>query len=109
MLHRFTPLMILGCVAVMLAPGPGQARGGHASARAALEAGQIRPLSELMTEVEQRYLGRVIEVELERSDGRWQYEIKILPPNGHVFEVELDAATGALLRAKGPVQLRRGR
>jgi uncharacterized membrane protein YkoI len=83
-----------------------QERRDHERARAALEAGQIRPLSDLLAEVERRYRGRVIEAELERDDAQWLYELKILPPNGRVFIVELDAATGTLLRSRGPVQER---
>ncbi len=79
----------------------------HERARAALESGAIRPLAELLAEVERRYLGRVIETELDHEDGRWVYELKLLPPTGRVFELELDAATGALIRSKGPVQERR--
>lgn len=83
-----------------------QERRDHERARAALEAGQIRPLSDLLSEVERRYRGRVIEAELDRDDTQWLYELKILPPNGRVFIVELDAATGTLLRSRGPVQER---
>ncbi|WP_137180755.1 PepSY domain-containing protein [Roseomonas sp. AR75] len=94
---------------ILLPAGPGRAddRRDHERARAALAAGEIRPLAELLAEVERRYLGRVIETELEREDGRWIYEITVLPPSGRVFELKLDAATGALLRARGPVQERR--
>ncbi|UPY36631.1 PepSY domain-containing protein [Sediminicoccus sp. KRV36] len=83
-----------------------QERRDHERARAALEAGQIRPLSDLLAEVERRFRGRVIEADLERDDTQWLYELKILPPNGRVFIVELDAATGALVRSRGPVQER---
>ncbi len=86
---------------------PAAADDDHERARAALEAGQIRPLSEILAEVERRYLGRVIETELDREDGQWVYEFKLLPPTGRVFKLELDAATGAVLRSKGPVQERR--
>ena len=79
----------------------------HDRARAAMAAGEIRPLAELLAEVERRYVGRVIETELDRDDGRWVYEFKLLPPTGRVYELRLDAATGALLRSKGPVQERR--
>jgi uncharacterized membrane protein YkoI len=79
----------------------------HERARTALEAGHIRPLADILRQVEGRYVGRVIETELDREDGRWVYELKLLPPNGRVFELELDAATGTLLRSKGPVQERR--
>jgi uncharacterized membrane protein YkoI len=76
-------------------------------ARAALAAGEIRPLADILAEVERRYLGRVIEVELDREDGRWVYDLKLLPPSGRVFELEVDAMTAAPLRSKGQVQERR--
>ncbi len=81
-------------------------RRDHERARAALAAGEIRPLAALLAEIERRYVGVVIETELERDDGRWVYEFKLLPPSGRVFEVELDAATGAVIRTRGPVQER---
>ncbi|MCX8133791.1 MAG: PepSY domain-containing protein [Roseococcus sp.] len=97
-------------LAPLLLPAAHDARASerrdHERARAALEAGQIRPLSDLLAEVERRFRGRVIEAELERDDAQWLYELKILPPNGRVFIVELDAATGQLLRSRGPVQER---
>jgi len=96
------PLLAAG----LAAPAMGRERRDHERARAALEAGEIRPLSDLLTEVERRFRGRVIEAELEQDDGQWLYDIKILPPNGRVFDVELDAATGALIRSRGPVQER---
>lgn len=82
-------------------------RRDHERARAALAAGEIRPLAALLAEVERRYVGVVIETELERDDGRWIYELKLLPPSGRVFEIKLDAATGAVIRTRGPVQERR--
>ena len=117
--HRSSPLAALAlrwalplatlCAAPLLAPLPAAARDSDDQdrARAALAAGEIRPLSDILAEVERRYLGRVIEVELDREDGRWVYELKLLPPSGRVFELEVDAATAALLRSKGPVQERR--
>jgi len=99
-------LPFLAASVLLTAPAAAQDRRDHERARAALEAGQIRPLSELLAEVERRFRGRVIEAELELDDGQWLYEIKILPPNGRLFTVELDAATGALIRSRGPVQER---
>lgn len=81
--------------------------GDHERARAAMQAGQIRPLAELLAEIERRYIGQVIETELDREDGRWTYEFKLLPPTGHVYKLEVDAATGAVLDSDGPVQERR--
>lgn len=105
MIRRFA---LLSLVSVFFAGGAAaQERRDHERARAALEAGEIRPLAELLAVVERRYQGRVIEADLERDDGQWLYEFKILPPNGRMFVVEIDAATGALLRSRGPVLERR--
>lgn len=82
-------------------------RRDHERARAALAAGEIQPLAALLAEVERRYVGVVIETELERDDGRWVYEFKLLPPSGRVYEIKLDAATGEVIRIRGPVQERR--
>jgi len=99
-------LMICLALLPLSLPAAGQERRDHERARAALEAGQIRPLSDLLAEVERRFRGRVIQADLERDDSQWLYELKILPPNGRIFIVELDAATGALVRSRGPVQER---
>jgi uncharacterized membrane protein YkoI len=96
------PLLTLGV------PGAAASdRRDHERARAALADGQVRPLSDLLAEVERRYVGRVIETELEREDGRWVYEFKLLPPSGRMVKLYLDAATGALLRSQGPIEERR--
>lgn len=80
---------------------------GARSARAALQAGEIRPLADLLAGIESRYDGRVIETELEREHGRWIYEFKLLPPAGHLFVLTIDAATGEVLRSRGPVREKR--
>lgn len=76
-------------------------------AQAAVAAGQIRPLAEIMAVIERRYVGRVIDTDLDHDDGRWIYEFKLLPQTGRVFELRVDAANGNVLRTKGPVQERR--
>jgi len=42
----------------------------------------------------------VLELELERKDGRWLYEIKLLRPGGSLLKLEVDARTGEVLRQK---------
>lgn len=98
-------------VAVTLAaaglPRIAAADSDHDRARSALAAGEIRPLAQTLDEVQKRYAGRVIKIELDREHGRWVYELKLLPDNGRVYELEIDAADGRLLRSEGPVQERR--
>lgn len=105
-MNRLITLFFLACM-LLSTPVQAQDRRDHERARVALEAGEIRPLAELLAVVERRYMGRVIEADLLRDDGQWLYEFKILPTNGRMFVVEIDAATGALLRSRGELQERR--
>ena len=68
---------------------------------------KIIQLFETLPEVERRYLGQIVEAELEYSDNAWTYEVKLLPPSGTRYRVVLDAATGAVVGTKGVVQERR--
>ncbi|MBL6456857.1 PepSY domain-containing protein [Belnapia sp. T6] len=79
----------------------------HDRARAAMERGEIRPLSQLLADLERRFVGQVVDTDLDRDDGRWIYEFKLLPPSGRMYRVKIDAATGQVLRTRGPVQERR--
>ena len=69
-------------------------------ARAALQAGEILPLNTILTRLAQTQPGQVLEVELERKDGRWLYEIKLLQPGGGLRKLELDAKSGEVLQPK---------
>ncbi|WP_165943652.1 PepSY domain-containing protein [Roseicella aquatilis] len=107
-MRALSPLPLLVLLLALGGP-PALARdsGDHDRARAAMQAGQIRPLADLLAEIERRYIGQVIETDLDREDGRWVYEFKLLPPTGHVYTLEVDAATGTVLDTDGPVQERR--
>jgi uncharacterized membrane protein YkoI len=73
----------------------------HEAARQLARKGAILPLAEIVAVVGKRVPGDVLEVELEREDGAYVYELKILMPNGKVMEVEADAATGKVLSIEG--------
>jgi uncharacterized membrane protein YkoI len=77
-----------------------------ARARAARERGDIQPLAAILSTVEERYEGRVIETELEFHHDVWIYEFKLLPPTGRIFKVRVDAASGRMLETHGPVRER---
>lgn len=66
-------------------------------ARAALERGEIRPLDEVLAALKAARPGEVLKVELKRDDGIWQYEFKVLTPDGRRREVEIDAKTLRIL------------
>jgi uncharacterized membrane protein YkoI len=74
-------------------------------AREAVGAGTFVPVDTLLDWIEARYLGRVIEVELEEEeagdDEPPTYEIEWLTPQQRVIEFEFDARTGELLEIEG--------
>ena len=61
------------------------------------EAAQILPMGEVMASAQAVQPGQLVEAELEREDGAYLYEIKILAADGTVHNLELDAATGEVL------------
>lgn len=70
----------------------------HDAIREAVEAGQIKPLAEILISVQARYPGRVLDVELERSrDGRRIYDIELIGADGRKQDVHVDAATGMII------------
>lgn len=77
----------------------------HERALNALRAGEIVSLREMLVEIDQRWIGQVIEVELARSDDddgqTWIYEIKLLSHDGNVANIDVDAKTKRVLRVVG--------
>lgn len=70
----------------------------HIAAREALRRGEILPLTRILQISLARVPGDVIEVDLDREDDGWEYEIKILTSTGRVREVTLDARTGRIIK-----------
>lgn len=93
-------LLLAALVTTLVAAPPARADSDQDRARAAVQAGQVLPLKTVLERLERDHPGQVLEVELEHDDGRWVYEIKLLQPGGRLLKLELDAATGAVLRRK---------
>lgn len=72
----------------------------HIEARRLLDSGEILPLEEILNNVRQTFPGKIIDVELEREDGRIAYEVEILGTDGVVTEVYINARTGKVLSVK---------
>ena len=62
--------------------------------------GEILPLARILQIVQREQPGDVIEVELERDDGRWEYDVKVLTADGIVRKVTLAARDGAVLKVR---------
>ncbi len=72
----------------------------HDRARHAVERGRARPLAEILARVRDRLQGEVVGVEIERKNGRYVYEFKVITAAGRLREVYVDAMTAEVLETK---------
>jgi uncharacterized membrane protein YkoI len=68
--------------------------------RRAVERGEIRPLADILAAIRDKLPGEVVGVEVERKDGRWLYEFRIVDGKGRLFEVYVDARSATIERTK---------
>ena len=88
------------CLAAALAWPLAHADSDHDRARDAVRAGQVLPLKTVLERLEREHPGQVLEVELERKDGRWIYEVKLLQRGGRLVKLEIDAGSGEVLKRR---------
>lgn len=106
-LRRFT-IALTGALAVaaMLAAAPEYAAARdhadrrHDEVRRAVEAGEIRPLADILAEVRAKLPGEVAGVEIEHKNGRWLYEFRVIDAQGRIYEVYVDARSADIERVK---------
>lgn len=87
-------------VVVLAMSGANEAFGQQHDPRdiqAAVKRGEVLPLPRILDLAQKRVPGEVLEVELEKDDGRFVYEVKMLTPDGRVREVTIDAHSGKIL------------
>lgn len=75
-------------------------RNDHEKALSAMEAGEIKPLGEILRVLSLKQPGKVLEVELELKSGQWIYEIKMIQDDGVVREIKVNAKSGEILKIK---------
>ncbi len=86
------------CVAVWHGNALASDKGDHERALQAVQSGQVLPLAKVLALVETAHPGQVLEVELEHEKQQWQYEIKLLQPDGRLMKLQVDARTGEVLK-----------
>ena len=103
-MRALVPLLLLGLPVVGLAQQSAEIDEREVSpdselARAAVAAGEILPLSALLPLLAAAVPGEMLDVELELdANGRiHEYEFEVLTPDGRLVEVDMDAATGAIV------------
>lgn len=62
--------------------------------------GELLSIEAMIERVKREYGGRIIEIELERDDGRYDYEIKLVDDAERAWKLEFDAASGELRKQK---------
>jgi len=95
---RVTAFAVFFCLALAAAAS---ADSDHDRAREAVLSGEVVPLRDILMAAERDFAGEFLEVELEREDGRWIYEIKLLSTRGEIVKLKYDARTRELIGAKG--------
>jgi uncharacterized membrane protein YkoI len=69
----------------------------HDRAMEALRQGRVRPLAEILAEVEQDLGGQVVGVEFDDEEGVYVYEFRVVTDAGRLREVYVDATSGRIL------------
>ena len=64
------------------------------------DAGEITSLENILSQLTEHDINRLLEVELERENNRYIYEIEYLDSKGIVYEVEVDAITAEVIKTK---------
>ena len=90
----------LAVVAAVAAPTIANADDDARKAAELVKAGEILPLEKIIERARAEHPGKILETELDRELGRYVYEVELLDDKGTVWEMELDAKTGEILRSK---------
>lgn len=94
--------VVLLALLATTAAAPSYGDDDHMRARAARQAGEIRPLTEIIAAVQRDNPGEIVAVELEHERGRWIYEVKILTPQGEIRRLDYDARSAERLTGPRP-------
>lgn len=79
---------------------PSHAEESLAKARALSESGEILSLEKIIASAKSIKAGDFLEIELERKNGIYVYEVEMLDKNGQVWELKFNANTGELIKVE---------
>jgi uncharacterized membrane protein YkoI len=85
-------------VAMTLSVG---AAADHDAARDAVRDGRAQPLGAIVSQVQRRQPGRLLDADLNERGGRLVYRLRWMTPNGNVLNMIVDARSGRVLSVKG--------
>lgn len=96
---RLPQIVVAASVLALAGPASGDVIPAE-RVKAMVESGQILPLQQIVKMHEAELHGRIVEIELEQEGERLVYEFKILPAQGQYRKIEIDAASGEVVRRK---------
>lgn len=96
-MNRSVYILVLVTMTALLTARFAMASGDQDRARALSAAGTIVPLEKITSQLRQRRIDHILEVELESNDEGHYYEIEALDDQGRVRKLKYDATTGRLL------------
>ncbi len=99
MKSRWLWLLCIVSPTLLLVPKLALAENDHDLARELKQAGDILSLEKILEKAQQLHPGHVLEVELERKELRYIYEIETVDTKGNVWEMQFDAKTAELLNS----------
>lgn len=74
--------------------------GDRDDALRSVSAGHAKPLSAILPTIREKWPGDLVGVKIRRKKSRLYYSIRVVAENGHLIEIEVDAATGAVLEVE---------
>jgi uncharacterized membrane protein YkoI len=81
---------------------PARADNEQDRARAAVDAGEVKPLGQILRSVRQQYKkAQVLDSQLFDQGGRWIYRIRLLTQDGKVLDIGVDGETGQIMDVQG--------
>jgi uncharacterized membrane protein YkoI len=86
--------LVLACGSNILYAG---GHNDHIKARRLVEEGEILPLEQILERAKLEHPGRILDVEFEKEDGLYVYEIELVDQDGQVWELEYNAANAELI------------
>ena len=88
---------LISSLIVVLLPAPAVHADDDKRIRQLQRSGEILSLEQIFDKARRVKPGRIVDVDLDKDDGRYVYEIELLESSGKVWEMEFDARTGELL------------
>jgi uncharacterized membrane protein YkoI len=100
--RRHLLLGLLSGAAVLAADRASADRRGrdHDAVRIAVDKGEIRPLADIIAALRGKLPGEIVGVDIERKEGRWVYEFRVVNGKGQLFDVYVDGRTAEIDRIR---------